>query len=106
MINKTSILNDKKNNINKNINEKIIKEQIINQSNQMAIKNVGLISKKNSHKLSNDSKQNDFVNVNREKKDRDKNLDKLKVAQTILIDFIKCQISIKKKGLPKLCKIC
>ena len=55
MINKTSILNDINNNINKNINENIIKDQIINQSDQMTIKNVGIISKNNSLKLSNDS---------------------------------------------------
>ena len=65
-----------------------------------------ILYQKNSLKLSNDSKQNNFININREKKDRDKNLDKLKVAQTIPVDFIKCQISIKKKGVPKLCKIC
>ena len=106
MINKTSILNDINNNINKNINENIIKDQIINQSDQMTIKNVGIISKNNSLKLSNDSKQIQFLNINSEKKDRDKNLNKLKVAQTIPVDFIKCQISIKKKRIPKLCKIC
>ena len=101
MINKTSILNDINNNINKNINENIIKDQIINQSDQMTIKNVGIISKNNSLKLSNDSKQIQFLNINSEKKDRDKNLNKLKVAQTIPVDFIKCQISIKKKRIPK-----
>ena len=48
--------------------------QIINQSDQMTIKNVGIISKNNSLKLSNDSKQIQFLNINSEKKDRDKNL--------------------------------
>ena len=104
VINKSSILND----LNNNINENIVKDQIIDKSGEMptAIKKPGIISKNNSLKLSSESKQINFLNINSEKKDRDKNFDKLRVAQTIPVDFVKYQISIKKKRLPKLCKVC
>ena len=99
VFNKNLIVNE----LNNNLNENIMNEHIVNKSGEMTLRKPGFVSKINSLKVSSDIKKINLLNINSEKKDRDKKNEALKVAQTIPVDFV---ISVKKKKLPRLCKVC
>ena len=113
VINKS--LNTKNNKINKNINckenEKIRNELLVTKSGETTNRNGGF-SKINSLKLSDDIKRINYLKINGNEKvdenhketEKERNMTKLKVTQTIPMELM--QRSNKIKKMPKLCKIC
>ena len=123
VINKNVSLNNLNNNINinikkdanDNINNNI--DNNINNINNINIESVkkwedtanrkeGIFSKINSLKLSSDTKKISLLKLNSVKRSEEGENNKLKIAQTIPVNFIQVQMSNKKRKLPKLCKVC
>ena len=93
----------KKLNFNENDN---LKNEFMRQSGELTSRKQ-IVSKINSLKFSGDSNKINYLKINIDKKENNKenvNVMTLRVAQTIPVDFT--QRSSKKTKLPKLCKIC
>ena len=133
VINKTVTINNINNNINNNIikesnnniNNEINHINNINNINNINFESVnksgdmtsrkggGVVTKINTLRLSSDTKKISLLKLNQEKShegnnnnNNNNNNNKLKIAQTIPVNFMQLQISNKKRKFPKLCKVC
>ena len=100
-------INNETNNINNNNYINNINFEPVNKSGEITSrKEGGVVTKINTLRISSDTKTINKLKLNTLKKSPEDDYNKIKIAQTIPVNFMQLQISNKKRKFPKLCKVC
>ena len=100
-------INNETNNINNNNYINNINFEPVNKSGEITSrKEGGVVTKINTLRISSDTKTINKLKLNTLKKSPEDDYNKIKIAQTIPVNFMQLQISNKKRKFSKLCKVC